>query len=272
MISVVSQSRRWVAAVGIAAFALFSTSACRRQGAISPGGSTSIQSDPSPAPWATGDPATWPQIVLTNQAEFHGSSPLQGASAFLIKAPEGRILGATARHLLGVNGGVEPTIKPEDLNNALTSWYLFPRTKPDSVALVTGLGAPSSQEKRYDWLILELEHSHGELPAMPLELRSSPVTIGEEVYLVGVPYSDTHHSQNIYRGKVATRDDANRRFTYTLDPPVDVRGFSGAPVVDRQGRVLGVFTVWFDPKSIGDLNVEGGAEAPSAVLEVLKTR
>jgi hypothetical protein len=53
-------------------------------------------------------PREWPQLVLTNRAEFNGHTPLQGASAFLIKTLDGRTLAATAKHLIGANGGVEP--------------------------------------------------------------------------------------------------------------------------------------------------------------------
>jgi len=40
----------------------------------------------------------------------------------------------------------------------------------------------------------------------------------------------------VYAGKVTAR--AGDRFRYHIDPPVDIRGFSGAPVIDRNGHVV----------------------------------
>src|SRR5689334_13666850 len=58
----------------------------------------------SPEPWVSLPTAQWPQMVLTNQAAFKGHTPLEGASAFLIRTPDQRVLAATALHLLGTNG------------------------------------------------------------------------------------------------------------------------------------------------------------------------
>ena len=49
----------------------------------------------------------WPQMVLTNMAEFDGHSSLGGASGFLARNSNGDVFYATAKHLLGVNGGVQ---------------------------------------------------------------------------------------------------------------------------------------------------------------------
>ena len=56
-------------------------------------------------------------------AEFIGHTPLHGASAFLVKSQDGRTLAATARHLVGPNGGVEPEISLAGLNGVPTELY-----------------------------------------------------------------------------------------------------------------------------------------------------
>src|SRR3954470_7083287 len=58
--------------------------------------------------WMADAPAKWPQFVLTNKATFSGHTALGGASAFLVRVPDGRVLAATAKHLIGEAGGVEP--------------------------------------------------------------------------------------------------------------------------------------------------------------------
>jgi hypothetical protein len=42
-----------------------------------------------------------------------------------------------------------------------------------------------------------------------------------------------------------------------------------APVLDRQGQVLGVFSVTFDPQRRGNRHIEGGAEDAASVLKAI---
>jgi hypothetical protein len=126
-----------------------------------------------PEPWSSQPPAQWPQIVLTNQASFRQRTPLRGASAFLMEA-DGRTLGATAQHLLGENGGVQPEAPVRELDSLLESWVLHPRTLRDHSVNVVGLGAMPGNDMNYDWLLLRLRLGNAALPATPLHLRASP--------------------------------------------------------------------------------------------------
>src|SRR5262245_11377086 len=63
-----------------------------------------------PTPWSVKPFAQWPQLLLTNEAHFDGHSSLYGASAFLVQNRRGVVLAATARHLTGESGGVQPEI------------------------------------------------------------------------------------------------------------------------------------------------------------------
>ncbi|XXY47233.1 serine protease [Sorangium sp. So ce269] len=208
-------------------------------------------------------PREWPQLVLTNLAEFHGHTPLQGASAFLLKTQDGRTLIATAKHLLGTNGGVDPEISIPVLDSAIRSWRLFPRTLPDQLVEAGKVAVGGLDDPRRDWLILTLKDTARTLPATPLRLRPRPVEVGEQVYLVGCPYAEATCKQNVYSGKVTAR--SGDRFRYDIDPPVDLRGFSGAPVVDRAGHAVGVMTVSFEPRMQGELFLEAGGEDAASV-------
>ncbi|WP_437726699.1 S1 family peptidase [Sorangium sp. So ce861] len=229
-----------------------------------PAPSTHSTSPVAPAePWASRPPREWPQLVLTNLAEFHGHTPLQGASAFLLKTQDDRTLIATAKHLLGRNGGVDPEISIPALDSAIRSWRLFPRTLPDQVAEAAKVAADGLDDPRLDWLVLTLKDIAKPLPATPLPLRPRPVDVGEQVYLVGCPYAEATCKQNVYAGKVTAR--SGHRFRYDIDPPVDLRGFSGAPVVDQAGHVVGVMTVSFQPRMQGELHLEAGGEDAAAI-------
>ena len=223
---------------------------------------------PPPEPWASKPQAEWPQLVLTNAATFNGHTPLEGASSFLVASPLGGTFAATARHLIGENGGVEPEIHPTQLDGVLQSWRMHPRTVPELFVEIQGLGVSGLESDEMDWLILSIKESPTPLPCTPLRLRPKPVEIGETVYLIGCPYIEEACRQNVYQCKVTERAFGDR-FKYTVEPPVDIRGFSGAPIIDKSGLAVGVMTVWFDPKMSGELFLEAGGEDVAAVVAAM---
>jgi S1-C subfamily serine protease len=224
----------------------------------------------TPELWATKPHSEWPQLVLTNDAQFNDHTALQGASAFLVRADDGRVLAATASHLIGAAGGVEPQIAIAELDQAIRRWTMFPRTMRDREVEVGGIAADDLDAPDLDWLVLTIKNAPSSLPATPLKIRSEPAQIEEEVLLVGCPYSERRCVQNVYAGKITARQDD--RFRYDIAPPVDIHGFSGAPIVDRNGYLVGVMTVWFDARKDGEKYLEaGGEDAAPMVRRIRKT-
>jgi hypothetical protein len=211
----------------------------------------------------------WPQIVLTNHAEFTGHTSLDGASSFLIQADNDRVLAATAAHLIGSAGGVEPKIRVSELPSTIRSWKMFPRSKPDEFVEIKALTTKDLERKGLDWLLFSV-NLPDRLPAYPLKVRQEAIQVGESVFLIGCPYAERECVQNVYRGIVTARGSADR-FRYDIDPPVDIRGFSGAPIIDQQGYLVGIMTVWFDPKMSGEKFLEAGGEDVSPIYELLRT-
>ncbi|MEM7235408.1 MAG: serine protease [Planctomycetota bacterium] len=220
----------------------------------------------APSPWVAKPVAEWPQIVLTNDAEFEGSTGLKGASAFAVQHGD-RLYAATAYHLLGPAGGVEPQVARSQIDARLKSWKMFPRTQPESFVkphrVALGLGDDSTS----DLLFLDVAKGSS-LPSTPLRMREDPVQVGETVYLLGCPYSETACKQNVYKAKVTLREwDTN--FRYDLETPVDLRGFSGAPIVDSGGHLVGIMAVWWDTKMKDGKDLEGGAEDIAIAAQML---
>jgi hypothetical protein len=218
-----------------------------------------------PESWMSKPPGDWPQFVLTNDAAFNGHTPLKGASSFLIRAGDGRILAATARHLIGSAGGVEPQVSLDEFNAAIQTWKMFPRTAHRAFIEIEALAVDGPRQRNCDWLLLKLKTPPIKLPAQPLRIRAEPVHVGEKVYLIGVPYSEPDRKQNAYVGKVTERSWTGDRFRYDLDPPVELRGFSGAPIIDENGHLVGVMTVWFDARKNGETYLEGGGEDAATI-------
>jgi hypothetical protein len=216
--------------------------------------------------WSKRPPERWPQLVLTNDAAFRGRTPLHGASAFLVRGPGGAIHMATARHLIGVNGGVLPDIDIVDLDIVLLRWKVHPRTEPENAIEARGVTSKRLLATDSDWLLLKT--AGGALPSHPLTLRAKPVEVGERVFMVGCPYSEPHCKQNVYRGVVTARA-AGTLFRFDIEPPVIVPGFSGAPILDEQGLVVGVVSIWFEPRTDGVRWLESGGEDAAVAIPLL---
>src|SRR5207237_615073 len=152
------------------------------------------------------------------------------------------------------------------LDQTLTRWDVFPRTKPDSKVEAKGLAERSSAEASHDWLLLYMTDPHAKLPAQPLTPRLKPAERGETVYLVGVPYSDHDSAQNVYKGVVTDRPSQNY-FVFKFDPPVRLAGFSGAPIVDKNGLLVGnLGSRSPEAKKKDGMDVEGGGEDVALAL------
>lgn len=188
-------------------------------------------------PWVALPHEQWPQLVLTNAAKFRGHSPLSGASGFLVRGEGGEILAATARHLLGENGGVEPEVTLAELDASFQSWVMYPRTMPDRAIKLLGSASRTDGPTNNDWVLLKV--AAATTYAHALRLRRTPVSVGERVHLVGVSYAEPNVAQKVYSGVVTARGFGDR-FRFDITPHVDIRGFSGAPVLDDAGLVVGV--------------------------------
>jgi hypothetical protein len=223
-----------------------------------------------PVAWIQSAPAQWPQIVLTNEARFRGGhSPLKGASAFLLRTPDGRVFGATARHLLGEAGGVQPEVYLQDLDQVLESWRMYPRTRPARAIAMQRLALPGLDRADLDWLLLAPADPLAIAGVEPLQVRQRPVEVGETVHLIGCPYAAPRCVQQVYSGRVVERLPG-RMFRYEFKPHVNLSGFSGAPLIDAQGHLVGVMTISFRPREMFDKHVEGGGQEVAAIAPLLR--
>lgn len=222
--------------------------------------------------WIRLPASRWPQLVLTNEASFQGHSPLHGASAFLMRMPGGEIVVGTAKHLIKKPGGVDPPIPLAELDRILISWRVFPRTMENQAVAAKGVDERTNGEVQHDWLLLRINGTPAKLPSTPLVPRPDSVKVGETVYLVGVAYSDRQSAQNVYKGVVTARPK-DHYFTYEFDPPVHIAGFSGAPIVDENGLLVGHgVSMSPDLKQKNGLEIEFGGEDASLALELWKHR
>ena len=185
------------------------------------------------------------QVLLTNNAKFKSGGTLKGASAFLMDL-DGKTVAVTVKHLLGEDGGVTPTVLPSKLDKDVITWELYSRqqskdtlhfdkviTKNDDPKI--DIIAFTIKEKATNYLKLK--------PRFTVPMRN------EKFYLIGCPYDEKNCKQMKYElpfNFYSKADEYSPVPTLGLSmwdyEKVDFSGFSGAPVVDKNGEVIGVLT------------------------------
>jgi Fe-S cluster assembly iron-binding protein IscA len=141
----------------------------------------------------------------------------------------------------------------DKLDGVLRGWKLYPRTREEEAIWIEGAEFAAG-----DIVLLGIKRQNEPLPATPLPLRDRPVAVGDKVFLLGCPYSEEVCTQNVYNGTVVRRGNGHS-FRFSIHPPVKLRGFSGAPVIDENGHAVGVLTASGVPAADGK-NAEGGVE------------
>lgn len=185
--------------------------------------------------WMISDKAKWPQILLTNHIDFKGRAIVNGASAFLVQTPTEEII-CSAKHLMGEAMGVEPPVPIDSFDYLLNEWLFYPRisTKSTDTFQVTKLLNP--ELNNFDIVLFQFEPKSKTIQSLVPEL--SPVKQGDELIIIGCQYSSYDCDQNFYHATAIDYDENNMLWLLALDK-FSVPGFSGAPVINEYGKVVG---------------------------------
>jgi S1-C subfamily serine protease len=195
------------------------------------------------------------QVLLTNQASFKGhKDEMSGASAFLINYRD-KIFAVTAKHVLGEAMGVEPEIKLPDFNKYLIVWKMFPRMPLNAGSDTVLIGQMKLNYDSLDKDILLLEVVNTKFNIFPLTPNFSLPKKGDKLYIIGCPYSQNKCKQNIYEIFYDSFDSEASMLNFIIKTKFELPGFSGAPIVDSNGHVVGVLTSGW---SEGNIKFIGG--------------
>ena len=185
----------------------------------------------------------FPEIALTNRITFtdpHFDQPRFGCGFLLVQGPD--TFAITAKHLLKFIKTREMTRLT--LGNSVKSWWLFslPNKEKTVVAqrLLNENPAASLDDKAIyeeDWLVFSTHANRTSVK--PLVFRTTPLRVGEKLYVVGWTRHMEAGPQRVYEFEYYKTVD-HRLLLKDVVVPEQFGGLSGAPLVDEQGDLVGI--------------------------------
>jgi hypothetical protein len=150
------------------------------------------------------------------------------------------LYGVTVSHLLGALAPPGRDIAPASLKTYLKGWTFHRRD--DEEAAITFRGVHDELFTRrfqsLDLLILTKPENADSTPATTLRVGSVSRRPGEAAFVIGVPYDSPTQKQEVYACTVvATSKDG---ITVSTSENFNPDGFSGAPIVDKNGHLIGL--------------------------------
>lgn len=177
-------------------------------------------------------------------------------TAFFTSDKEGKPLLLTAHHLLGPSGGLAKeipasevaaqikTVRFSDLENRFVSG-----SATQTVSLTPMPPTKSAADESGDMEAFRFTPEAGqEIPTLPLAAENAK--FNESLWLVGRAIGEKRPGDKglvLYPARAVLSED--KRLVIQLRNPVAVRGFSGAPVVNARGEVVGMLlssSGWLD--------------------------
>jgi S1-C subfamily serine protease len=196
--------------------------------AEAPAGPTTLPAAPA---WMAQPTAQWPQVLLEPDILFKDKTKVQGASGFLMRLPNKVVVAATARHVIGEQ------VNLETFDASFTSFFMHAPAAAGKKVGLRKLVLKPGDAKALDAVLMTVT-TPGNWPVEVRPARATPAAVGETVYLLAVP-DDEHSAQNVYKG-VVQRREGDSGFAYDFADHAEQRGFSGAPILDAQGNIVGM--------------------------------
>jgi len=205
-------------------------------------------------------------IALVNKIDFFDSKFDQSrfGCGFLLKY-EKDTFAVTAKHLIKFIKSDE--MKGVSFENGIKRWSLFALNQPSENVVVNKLlnenkKEPISEKSNYkdDWLVFSIKDNYTQVKV--LDVREAPLILGEKLYVIGWTRKMESGEQRVYEFAYY-KTIGNRILLKDIIVPEQLGGLSGAPVVDENGKIVGIVSgktndpdskkSYFSPNSISSL-------------------
>ncbi len=195
-----------------------------------------------PTPDTTSGPPTLPaNFAVRPMFKLRDGRDIQAGTAFSATMDGSAPVLISAMHLFGEAGGLINDLPGSTLPEAIASVGLYdmeygkPLASAGIELIRDGKATDFSTGDCSPDVVAFAMDSHSGLGVLPLA-KSNP-TVGARVWAVGREYKDEGADAKLYAGNVS--DVKDTAITIDEETPYDGKGFSGGPVVNAQGEVIG---------------------------------
>ncbi|MCE5332508.1 MAG: trypsin-like peptidase domain-containing protein [Bacteroidales bacterium] len=185
----------------------------------------------------------FPPISLINHFEYFsgGHEFNQLGTAFLLKY-KNDTFAITAKHTLAI---LKPdSLKNLTLENFIKVWTMSPLDEENEIVIVDKLLNENKNESlkteslyEKDWLVFSIKENRANV--IPLEFREKPLVKGEKLYVVGWTRHMKEGNQRVYEFEFY-KTKGTHHLMKKLIIPEKMGGLSGGPVVDEDGKLVGI--------------------------------
>ena len=214
--------------------------------------------------WIDKPQKEWPQITMINQVEYVDKSFPIAACSFLLDTGK-EIVAVTAKHVLTYFKSASMT--SVSFGDRLKSWVMFPKNNPADTVEIGAIVNEDPAEpidrlipSNVDWPLFSIKRKPDHI--QPLKFRVDPLQSQEKVFIIGWRYTDKDCPQVVYEGNYVESIDGAVIISTKLLSDNRTPGLSGSPVIDAQGRLIGIMS-----QKYGKMEKLGSIEYPKRILE-----